>query len=159
MRLFTVLVAVSALLISSACLKSKSEQQPSAKIDPTGYFTIKGKAPRELSEIDWIAINPENPKPEVAPDSNWGSKFPHGCLRLKNGTRIKYDQFLIRGNSLELRTAPNKGTTYSFKGQFGPEKAFDDVQKDLSALTGTMTKTSNGATTQFGIEFFWFNGD
>ena len=153
------LVILPAILFSTSCNKSESAKHQSASPDPTGYFTVKGTAPKELSEIDWFAINPESHLPETAPDSNWGSKFPHGCLRLKNGTRIKYDHFHLHGNTIEICTAPYKGTTYTLTGRFGPEKAFDEMQKDLSALSGTLTKTSASSSSQFNVEFYWFCGD
>ena len=159
MRLRSLIAALLILPAIISCKRSGKVANGEPVKDPTGYFTFKGKPPKGFQEIDWIAINPQEPDPKAPHDANWGSDFPHGLVYFKNKKRVRFDSFSISGNDLHFKTVQSGGVSYSFDGSFGPEKAFDDVQKELSALTGKLVKQTSQGVTQVNAEFYWFNGD
>jgi hypothetical protein len=131
----------------------------SQESDIHGFFIIKGKAPKEFSDIDHLNLGGSG-------EYGAGAKPPYyGQIRLKIRARTDFKLLKpnMNGNNFSFKTKTVGGVSYEFGGTFS-RLDFTEVDKQPAGeevvLSGTLKKMKAGKmVAQSKVNFRWELGD
>jgi hypothetical protein len=122
--------------------------------DVTGAYFAVGTLPAAFSEIEHISL---------ATIDDQGNPAPlNGFIRPRRRSAEDYrlNSVELNGNDLSFTTATVGGVSYRFRGRFARLDNFAANPPDTEEviLSGTLTKTENGTTTEAPVRFTYSAG-
>jgi hypothetical protein len=125
-------------------------QRIKERFDPDGAFWIYGKPPSGFEDFSGINLN-----------SKRSRRLPAAGVDLTTGTKLRFQNLMVKQVKLTFTTATVRGVSFTFSGRFlrGGTFASADLDEKTPVLEGTLTKFKDGRQVAAAkLKFTYFGG-